>query len=177
MMNHRINIDRLMGRLRKPGQIGALEGGGVCRLALSNEDKAGRDLLVSWMRDIGLEVAIDRIGNITGLRAGATDGATVMIGLHIDTVARFESVTFNEEIVAGIAVTAEALGYLIRRVPSGAGHDAQMFAANCPTGMIFVPSRDGISHNIEEYTPPDQIKAGADVLLQAILSASEARFP
>jgi N-carbamoyl-L-amino-acid hydrolase len=54
-------------------------------------------------------------------------------------------------------------------MPSGAGHDAQMFAPNCPTAMIFVPSKDGISHNIREHTDAADIQAGANVLLQTIL--------
>jgi N-carbamoyl-L-amino-acid hydrolase len=58
-------------------------------------------------------------------------------------------------------------------MPSGAGHDAQMFAPNCPTGMIFVPSKDGISHNVREFTAPQEIRAGADVLLQVMLLIAE----
>jgi N-carbamoyl-L-amino-acid hydrolase len=53
---------------------------------------------------------------------------------------------------------------------SGAGHDAQMFAPYCSTAMVFVPSRDGLSHNVREYTAPEQIQAGADVLLQVTLA-------
>ena len=55
-------------------------------------------------------------------------------------------------------------------MPSGAGHDAQMFAPNCPTGMIFVPSVDGISHNVREFTKPEDIEAGANVLLRIMLA-------
>ena len=51
-----------------------------------------------------------------------------------------------------------------------------MFAPNCPTGMVFVPSKDGISHNIDEYTSPDEIQAGADVLLQVMLEKSGAEL-
>ncbi len=69
-----------------------------------------------------------------------------------------------------VADTAEALGHSVKRMPSGAGHDAQMFAPNCPAAMIFVPSKDGISHNVHEYTAPGEIRAGADVLLQVLLS-------
>jgi N-carbamoyl-L-amino-acid hydrolase len=47
-----------------------------------------------------------------------------------------------------------------------------MFAPNCPTAMIFVPSRDGISHNVKEYTAPAEIAAGANVLLQVMLSCA-----
>ena len=54
-------------------------------------------------------------------------------------------------------------------MPSGAGHDAQMFAPNCPTAMIFVPSKDGLSHNIKEYTSPDEIGSGVEVLMHVVL--------
>jgi N-carbamoyl-L-amino-acid hydrolase len=397
-----------MGRIKALGEVGALDGGGVCRLALTDEDKAGRDLVVGWMRELGLEVTIDRIGNVIGLRPGATNGPPIMTGSHIDTVAtgglydgnlgvlaglevvetlndagsttrhpiavgfftneegarfapdmmgsgvhqgalslddclatvgidgtavaddlarigyagdtpvgtvraraflelhveqgpvlveagldigavtsvqgiswtqytiagtsnhagttpmrlrhdagyvaaaiatearqiardmggdqvatsgvielepnlvnviarrakvtvdlrntdedklrqaerrmtdyvailardegveitakplaRFAPVEFDREMVTRIAATAEALGHSVRTMPSGAGHDAQMFAPNCPTGMIFVPSKDGISHNVREYTAPEDIRAGADVLLQVMLTVAE----
>jgi len=47
-----------------------------------------------------------------------------------------------------------------------------MFAPNCPTAMIFVPSRNGISHNVAEFTEPKHLQAGADVLLQIMLQKS-----
>ncbi len=55
-MTPRIDLDRLLDRLDRFNRIGALPGGGNCRLALSEEDKAGRDLLVQWMRELGLAV-------------------------------------------------------------------------------------------------------------------------
>jgi N-carbamoyl-L-amino-acid hydrolase len=55
------------------------------------------------------------------------------------------------------------------RLPSGAGHDAQMFAPRCPTAMVFVPSVGGISHNVREFTAPEDLRAGAEVLLRAVL--------
>jgi N-carbamoyl-L-amino-acid hydrolase len=64
--------------------------------------------------------------------------------------------------------TARALGHRVRRLPSGAGHDAQMFAPNCPSGMIFVPSVNGISHNVGEHTERADIDAGANVLLSMV---------
>jgi beta-ureidopropionase / N-carbamoyl-L-amino-acid hydrolase len=82
----RINLDRLVGRLDTFNRIGALPGGGVCRLALSDEDRAGRDLLVQWMREVGLAVTIDAIGNIIGVRRGRDDDEPVMFGSHVDTV-------------------------------------------------------------------------------------------
>jgi len=84
MMN--INQTRLTQRLDELGRIGADEGGGVTRLTFSNADKDGRDLLVRWMRELGLTVQIDRVGNIFGTRAGETDQPPVMFGSHIDSV-------------------------------------------------------------------------------------------
>ncbi|MCP4382149.1 MAG: Zn-dependent hydrolase [Hyphomicrobiales bacterium] len=84
--NLRIDGRRLVGRLARLGQVGALPDRGVCRLALTEEDRQGRDLLVGWMKDLGLSVVIDRIGNIFGTRAGANALPPLMIGSHIDTV-------------------------------------------------------------------------------------------
>ncbi|MFT4542361.1 MAG: N-carbamoyl-L-amino-acid hydrolase [Planctomycetota bacterium] len=399
-----IDSARLSRRLVELARIGALEGGGVCRLALTAEDRAGRDQVCSWMREVGLELSIDRIGNVLGTRKGRVDGAPVMSGSHIDTVrtgglydgnlgvlaaievaevlrengietthpyaaafftneegarfapdmmgsgvhqgaldldamlqvrgiddrsvdeclqeigyagsvpcgavrahsylelhveqgpileregleigavdsvqgiswqelelhgtsnhagttpmalrndpgfvasqlavfmrelarrmggnqvatvgrleltpnlinvipsiarmtvdlrntdesllqaaeaefaaqleglaqkegvefttrslARFEPVRFDDELVGRVETAARNLGHSVRRMPSGAGHDAQMFAPNCPAAMVFVPSRGGISHNVTEYTAPEQIEAGANVLLRVLL--------
>jgi N-carbamoyl-L-amino-acid hydrolase len=403
--NLRIDIDRLMGRLMALGQVGALAGGGVCRLALGSADRAGRDLVVSWMKERGLAVTVDRIGNVVGVRAGQEAASAVMTGSHIDTVAtgglydgnlgvlaglevmaclddagiitkrplavgfftneegarfapdmmgsavhqgslalddalaakdrdgesvgtalagigyagaepvgdfrahcffelhveqgpvleeegiaigavtgvqgiswteylikgvsnhagttplrlrhdagyvaaalsvearrlakemganqvatvgvtklhpdlinviakeavatldlrntddallkaaearmaafmedlaqcegvaiesrvlaRFAPVEFDPRMVDLVEATAGGLGLSVKRMPSGAGHDAQMFAPNCPTAMIFVPSKDGISHNVEEFTSQPEVEAGANVLLQAMLA-------
>jgi beta-ureidopropionase / N-carbamoyl-L-amino-acid hydrolase len=82
----RIDRERLLGRLETFNRIGALPGGGNCRLALSDEDREGRDLLVRWMRELGLAVTIDAIGNIIGVRGGRDDAPAVMFGSHVDTV-------------------------------------------------------------------------------------------
>lgn len=58
----------------------------------------------------------------------------------------------------------DALSLSSRRMPSGAGHDAQLFAPLCPTAMIFVPSKGGISHSPDEYTSPQQLADGVSVL-------------
>ena len=86
-MTPRIDLDRLLARLDDFNRIGALAGGGNCRLALTDEDRAGRDLLVQWMGEIRLAVTIDAMGNIVGLRAGRENVAPVMFGSHVDTVA------------------------------------------------------------------------------------------
>lgn len=404
----RINIERLQQRIEQLAQIGALEGGGVCRLALSDEDGKGRDLVCQWMRELGLEISIDQIGNVIGFRQGLENLEPVVTGSHIDTVAtggsydgnlgvlagleviqtlndagittrrplavgfftneegarfapdmmgsgvhqgsleldemlavtgidgvtvgdqlqkigyagdtpvnsfeahsfvelhieqgpvleqenieigavtgvqgiswyeytisgtsnhagttpmsfrhdagyvacaiatevrrlvtatakgqvgtvgqikldpnlinviprkavitvdlrnideallqqvedqltaiiekladdeqvtvkrrqlaRFQPVKFDGQMIDLVEQSAKALGYSCKQMPSGAGHDAQMFAPNCATSMIFVPSQGGISHNIREYTSPEQLQAGANVLLQVILQRAE----
>jgi len=64
---------------------------------------------------------------------------------------------------------AKKLGYTTKSLPSGAGHDAQEMARIAPMGMIFIPSKDGISHAPEEYSSPEAIANGANVLLHTLL--------
>ena len=106
----RLDPARLMARLEGFGRIGALPGGGVCRLALSDADRAGRDHLVAEMRALGLTVAIDRIGNITGTRPGIGGGAPVMIGSHIDSVATGGLYDGTLGVVAGLEIAAALRG-------------------------------------------------------------------
>ncbi len=77
--------------------------------------------------------------------------------------------TCDAGVVAEIEKSARELGYSSRRMVSGAGHDAQIMARICPTAMIFVPSRDGVSHSPAEYSSPEDLEAGANVLLHTAL--------
>jgi N-carbamoyl-L-amino-acid hydrolase len=83
-----INADRLNDSLQHLAQIGATPGGGVTRLALSDDDRAGRDLIRQWFEAAGLSVGIDDLGNMTGRRPGADDGPPVLLGSHCDSVVR-----------------------------------------------------------------------------------------
>lgn len=65
--------------------------------------------------------------------------------------------------------TAKQLGFTTKTMPSGAGHDAQEIAHIAPVGMIFIPSREGISHSPREFSKPEDITNGANVLLQTLL--------
>lgn len=96
-------------------------------------------------------------------------------GVEITTrlLARFEPVSFDAAMVSRVESTATRLGYSTRRMPSGAGHDAQMFSRVCPTAMIFTPSVNGLSHNIAEFTESSDIEAGANVLLQVVLDLAD----
>ena len=95
---------RLLTALDELAQIGALDAGGCARLALSDEDKAGRDLVVGWMKALGLEVQIDAIGNVLGLRAGREKLAPIMTGSHIDTVRTGGRYDGNYGVLAGLEV-------------------------------------------------------------------------
>jgi N-carbamoyl-L-amino-acid hydrolase len=94
----------LHARLAALARIGAIEGGGCARLALTDEDKAGRDLVAGWMRELGLAVSIDAIGNVFGLRRGRQDGPPVMTGSHIDTVRTGGRYDGNYGVLAGLEV-------------------------------------------------------------------------
>ncbi len=85
-------------------------------------------------------------------------------------LARFEPVAFDPFVVNLVEQQTRALGCTYQRMPSGAGHDAQMLARVCPSAMIFVPSVGGLSHNVREYTEPADLQRGAQVLLQVVLA-------
>ena len=95
------------------------------------------------------------------------------VALAARTLARFDPVAFAPQLVARVEAIAREFDLPVKRLPSGAGHDAQMFAAICPACMIFTPSAGGISHNIAEYTKPEDIAAGADVLLRLVTELAE----
>ena len=81
-----VNGERLWGALMDLAKIGATPKGGNCRLALTAEDGQGRDLVSGWMRDAGLRIEVDEVGNIFGIRAGRDNSLPpVMTGSHIDT--------------------------------------------------------------------------------------------
>jgi N-carbamoyl-L-amino-acid hydrolase len=84
-------------------------------------------------------------------------------------LAQFDPVEFDPSVIDLVESTARRLGLSVMRLPSGAGHDAQMLARVCPTGMVFVPSRGGVSHNPGEYTSPEDLAAGAQVLAEVLV--------
>ena len=75
----------------------------------------------------------------------------------------------NPVIQKAIESSASTLSLSTMYLPSGAGHDAQEMARLGPIGMIFIPSKNGISHSPQEYSSPEDIANGANVLLQTIL--------
>lgn len=103
----------------------------------------------------------------------AAVAAAERVDVTADVLARFEPVIFDAGLVARVERHAKALSLSTRRMPSGAGHDAQMMQRLCPTAMIFVPSVAGLSHNVKEHTEPGDLVAGAQVLLNVMLELAE----
>ncbi len=93
-------------------------------------------------------------------------------GVEIDITQIWDKppVVFDADCVAAVAAAADACGYSRREIISGAGHDACQLNAVVPTGMVFVPCVDGISHNEVEAASREDCAAGANVLLQTVLS-------
>jgi N-carbamoyl-L-amino-acid hydrolase len=92
-------------------------------------------------------------------------------GVTIQThgLVRTAPVIFDSTVLQAIEAVAAELRLPIRRMTSGAGHDAQMMARICPSAMIFVPSVEGISHNPREFTQALHLQKGADALLYTML--------
>ncbi len=100
--------------------------------------------------------------------------ASTGLPITIQPVSSYPAQVFDAGCVAAIGEAAQRLGYSHMPAVSGAGHDAVYAARLAPTGMIFIPCKDGISHNEIEDAQPAHITAGADVLLQVMLARARA---
>ncbi len=111
----------------------------------------------------------DRLAEAEARFFAGLDEAAGREGARIERreLARFGPAVFDERMIALVEETARTLGATCRRMPSGAGHDAQMLSRVCPTGMIFVPSVDGVSHSPRERTTDEHVILGANALLLA----------
>ncbi len=99
-----VNFGRIRARLDALAEIGPIAGGGSCRLALTDADRDGRDLVRNWMEDLGLRVDIDRIGNVTATWPADRFDPPLLIGSHIDTVATGGRNDGNLGVLAGLEV-------------------------------------------------------------------------
>ncbi len=101
----RIDGDRLWASLMELAQIGATPKGGVCRIALTDLDRQGRDLVTRWAREAGMSVTVDKIGNVFMRRPGSNPALPpVMTGSHIDTQPTGGKFDGNYGVLAGIEV-------------------------------------------------------------------------
>ena len=101
----RINGERLWASLMELAKIGATPKGGVCRLTLTDLDKQGRDLVLGWAREAGMEITVDKIGNGFMRRRGRINAlAPIVTGSHIDTQPTGGKFDGNYGVLAGIEV-------------------------------------------------------------------------
>jgi N-carbamoyl-L-amino-acid hydrolase len=101
--------------------------------------------------------------------AAAAIGERRRLTIVLERIWRKEPVPFDTHVVAAVEEAADSLGLSKRRIISGAGHDACNLAMKVPTAMIFVPCKDGVSHNESESATQADCSAGTDVLLQTVL--------
>ena len=99
------------------------------------------------------------------------------VDVKIEMVSSYNAIQFHENCVDAVGRAAEKLGYSHMPAVSGAGHDAVYMARLAPSGMIFIPCKDGISHNEIEDAKPEHITAGCNVLLHAMLERAGGNGP
>ncbi len=97
------------------------------------------------------------------------------LDLEIEEIWHFGATPFDVDCVSAVRAGAERYGHSHRDIVSGAGHDAVYMARVAPTGMIFVPCEDGISHNEIENATPEHLTAGCEVLMHAIVETAGGR--
>jgi N-carbamoyl-L-amino-acid hydrolase len=149
-----------VGRVQAfPGAPNVIPGKVVFTLEIRDLDQAKVEALAAKVRAEG-----ESIGRATGCTFSYSS-------LHHSRPA-----VCDERLKQVIETSARGLGLTTKHLPSGAGHDAQHMARLGPTGMIFVPSVGGISHAPTEFTRPQDVVNGANVLLQAILALDAAAW-
>jgi len=128
---------------------------------------AARAALTVDLRNTDEAALVEAERRVAAFVASAAAGEGVTVATQ--RLARFAPVDFDPAVVALVERTAGRHGLPVRRMPSGAGHDAQMLARVCPTGMVFVPSRGGVSHNPAEHTDREHLAAGTQVLADVLV--------
>ncbi len=101
----------------------------------------------------------------------AVDG----ISANIEQTLYVPPTPMDPEITHNLGQQCDKLGFSCKTMVSGAGHDAMIFAGLTPTGLVFVPSRDGLSHHPDEWTDAEQIAKGVEVIFHAVKTITEAR--
>ncbi|MHA7772343.1 allantoate amidohydrolase [Roseibium sp. M-1] len=127
----------------------------------------GRAVFSVILRDTSEEV-------MHSLRSGFLETADIVANRHRLALSKTERswlapIELDANLADRLAALADRFGLPARRMPSGAGHDAQTMQAFCPSGLIFVPSRAGISHAPEEHSDWKDIEQGANLMLQALI--------
>ncbi len=137
-----------VGVLRlRPGAINVVPGEVELDVDVRDSDLAAREAVVSGLLGAAREVAERRA-----------------VELAVEPIVEDTPVQCADAVVAAAEAACDELGLAYRRMTSGAYHDAMILAAEVPVGMVFVPSSGGVSHHPDEYTAPEQLDAGVQVL-------------
>ncbi len=141
-----------VGKLEvEPDQINVVPGKVVFTVDLRHSDLGGRRALEERIRSLCATISQER-----------------RLGLAIRTLQEKPPVAMDPDVRALLARAAKECGVQAAEMVSGAGHDAQILAARCKVGMLFVPSVGGRSHCPEEHTDPGHLELGARVLVRAL---------
>jgi hydantoinase/carbamoylase family amidase len=139
----------------RPGAINVVPGVAELDVDVRDSDAAAREAVVDGLVAAAREIAAGR-------------------GLHLEVreIVRDVPVVCAPEVVDAVAASCAQLGLTGRRMISGAYHDAMILGRRVPVGMIFVPSRGGVSHHPDEFTAPEQLDGGVAVLAGALARVS-----
>ncbi|QAX28803.1 Zn-dependent hydrolase [Leisingera sp. NJS204] len=118
------------------------------------------------------EAALEHMHGALAEGIARLNAAAEGVDIRLEQIWHSPVVSFDPQLIEAVRTGAAARGYPSRDMVSGAGHDAFHLAKLVPATMIFVPCRDGISHNEREYTAPEHVEAGANVLLDVALQAA-----
>jgi ureidoglycolate amidohydrolase len=141
-----------VGVLRlRPGAINVVPGEVELDIDVRDSDRDAREAVVA-----GILAAAKEIAERRGL------------AVDLEPIVKDEPVQCSEMVIEAAKSACDELGLSSRRMVSGAYHDAMILGALVPIGMIFVPSRGGISHHPDEYTAPEQLEAGVRVLARVL---------
>lgn len=157
-----------------PGSTNTIPG----RVSFTLDVRAPADATVDAM-EVALKRDFAKLAageDIDGLLAGSTPAKPLSVEWRTDFVS--PATIFHPDCIAAVRASAEEVtgsSSLVRDMTSGAGHDSVYSSRRCPTSMIFVPSKNGVSHNPEEYTSPEDCAIGANVLLQSVLQYDQMR--
>ena len=160
----------------KPGSVNTVPGEVILSLDIRAPSDATLDALEASMRQTFAALAAGRDVDDRAPPGGLLPGLPLTVTWKTDSIS--PATSFHPECIATVRKSAASvLGTpdLARDMTSGAGHDSVYTSRHCPTSMIFVPSRNGISHNPEEYTSPEDCALGAEVLCQAVVRYDQLR--
>ena len=139
-----------------PGAMNVIPGAVKLGVDIRSISKAARDSVVTLVKEF-IDITAEKRG----------------LSYTIETIAQDQPVEMHPAMIREIEEAVKSVGVEYMTMPSGAGHDAMHWAEVVPTGMIFIPCKDGISHNEIEYASPEHVAAGANVLLQVMLQYAQ----